>query len=252
MQVIDFGSSCFGNKRVYTYIQSRFYRAPEVIIGASYSTAIDMWSFGCILCELLTGHPLFAGEDEADQLACIIEVLGIPPANLLVSGKRTRHFFASNRCPRYCTVNTTADGTVQLIGGRSLRGQYRGAPQTKDLVTDVLRDCNDVAFVDFLRRCLDLDPSTRMRPAQAMRHEWIAAHRRNSQQHTAQHAQDTTKYSALELRRQRMHTTTTAASTASNNNIPFNNNNNDNINNNTNTNNNTASAVSRSKLPQVE
>lgn len=46
LQVIDFGSSCFENQRVYTYIQSRFYRAPEVILGAKYGMAIDMWSLG--------------------------------------------------------------------------------------------------------------------------------------------------------------------------------------------------------------
>jgi len=62
LQVIDFGSSCYENQRVYTYIQSRFYRAPEVILGAKYGMAIDMWSLGCILCELLTGHPLLPGE----------------------------------------------------------------------------------------------------------------------------------------------------------------------------------------------
>ena len=55
IKVIDFGSSCFESQRVYSYIQSRFYRAPEVLLGAPYSTAIDMWSFGCILAELATG-----------------------------------------------------------------------------------------------------------------------------------------------------------------------------------------------------
>ena len=60
--MIDFGSSCYENQRVYTYIQSRFYRAPEVILGAKYGMAIDMWSLGCILAELLTGYPLLPGE----------------------------------------------------------------------------------------------------------------------------------------------------------------------------------------------
>ena len=62
IKVIDFGSSCFENQRVYTYIQSRFYRAPEVILGAKYGMPIDMWSLGCILAELVTGYPLLPGQ----------------------------------------------------------------------------------------------------------------------------------------------------------------------------------------------
>lgn len=66
IKIIDFGSSCFDNERVYTYIQSRFYRSPEIILGISYHTEIDMWSFGCIICELFTGIPIFPGESEAE------------------------------------------------------------------------------------------------------------------------------------------------------------------------------------------
>ena len=66
IKIIDFGSSCFIHERLYTYIQSRFYRAPEIMLGISYSMTIDMWSFGCILMELYTGYPLFPGENEAE------------------------------------------------------------------------------------------------------------------------------------------------------------------------------------------
>lgn len=59
---------------MYTYVQSRFYRSPEVILGHPYAMAVDMWSLGCIIAELYTGYPLFPGENEADQLACIMEV----------------------------------------------------------------------------------------------------------------------------------------------------------------------------------
>jgi dual specificity tyrosine-phosphorylation-regulated kinase 2/3/4 len=55
IKLIDFGSSCFENERLYTYIQSRFYRSPEVILGMPYGMPIDMWSFGCILAELYSG-----------------------------------------------------------------------------------------------------------------------------------------------------------------------------------------------------
>ncbi|RXN01399.1 hypothetical protein EOD39_6917 [Acipenser ruthenus] len=73
IKVVDFGSSCYEQQRVYTYIQSRFYRSPEVILGHTYSMAIDMWSLGCILAELYTGSPLFPGENEVEQMACIME-----------------------------------------------------------------------------------------------------------------------------------------------------------------------------------
>ena len=78
---------------VYTYIQSRFYRSPEVILGLQYSMPIDMWSFGCILAELYTGYPLFPGENELEQLACIMEILGLPATSILEQATRRRLFF---------------------------------------------------------------------------------------------------------------------------------------------------------------
>ena len=66
IKIIDFGSSCFADQRIYTYIQSRFYRAPEIILGIPFTTAIDMWSLGCILVELYTGMPIFPGECERE------------------------------------------------------------------------------------------------------------------------------------------------------------------------------------------
>jgi dual specificity tyrosine-phosphorylation-regulated kinase 2/3/4 len=55
VKIIDFGSSCFEDKKIYNYIQSRYYRAPEVILGCDYGIEIDLWSFGCIVVELYSG-----------------------------------------------------------------------------------------------------------------------------------------------------------------------------------------------------
>ena len=58
-----------------SYICSRYYRAPELIFGATdYTAAIDMWSVGCVMAELLLGQPLFPGESGVDQLVEIIKV----------------------------------------------------------------------------------------------------------------------------------------------------------------------------------
>ena len=59
IKVIDFGSSCFIHDHLSSYVQSRSYRAPEVILGCKYDYKIDMWSLGCILAELFTGYVLF-------------------------------------------------------------------------------------------------------------------------------------------------------------------------------------------------
>lgn len=83
IKVIDFGSSCYGDKRMYKYIQSRFYRSPEVILGLKYDVSIDIWSLGCVLVELHTGEPLFNGADEGDQLRRIMELLGPLPQEMM-------------------------------------------------------------------------------------------------------------------------------------------------------------------------
>lgn len=172
IKVIDFGSSCYEHQRVYTYIQSRFYRAPEVILGSRYGMPIDMWSLGCILAELLTGYPLLPGEDEADQLACIIELLGMPAQKLLDASKRAKNFVSSKGYPRYCTVTTLPDGSAVLNAGRSRRGKVRGPPASKDLSV-ALKGCDDQLFLDFLKQCLEWDPALRMTPSQALRHPWL-------------------------------------------------------------------------------
>uniref|UniRef100_A0AAQ4QWE0 dual-specificity kinase n=1 Tax=Gasterosteus aculeatus aculeatus TaxID=481459 RepID=A0AAQ4QWE0_GASAC len=172
IKVIDFGSSCYEHQRVYTYIQSRFYRAPEVILGSRYGMPIDMWSLGCILAELLTGYPLLPGEDEADQLACIIELLGMPSQKLLDASKRAKNFVSSKGYPRYCTVTTLPDGTAMLNAGRSRRGKVRGTPGSKDWSV-ALKGADDPLFLDFLKQCLEWDPALRMTPSQALRHPWL-------------------------------------------------------------------------------
>ncbi|CAO2606697.1 Dual specificity tyrosine-phosphorylation-regulated kinase 4 [Lemmus lemmus] len=155
VKVIDFGSSCYEHQKVYTYIQSRFYRSPEVILGHPYNTAIDMWSLGCIMAELYTGYPLFPGENEVEQLACIMEVLGLPPAHLVQTASRRQVFFDSKGLPKNITNN---------------RGEKR-YPDSKDL-TMVLKTY-DSSFLDFLKKCLVWEPSMRMTPDQALKHAWI-------------------------------------------------------------------------------
>lgn len=99
IKVIDFGSGTYEPEQFYTYIQSRFYRAPEIMMGIRYTPAIDMWSLGCILYELYVGFPIFAGEDEKEQIQCIMEVKGLPPRSMIVLASRRNVFFDEDYRP---------------------------------------------------------------------------------------------------------------------------------------------------------
>ncbi|KAH6573248.1 hypothetical protein BASA62_003045 [Batrachochytrium salamandrivorans] len=92
IKIIDFGSACHENQTVYTYIQSRFYRSPEVLMGLPYTSSIDMWSVGCISAELFLGLPLFPGSSEYNQVARIVEMLGVPPERGTVEQPSKRYF----------------------------------------------------------------------------------------------------------------------------------------------------------------
>ncbi|KAI8874968.1 kinase-like protein, partial [Backusella circina FSU 941] len=93
LKIIDFGSACHEVQTMYTYIQSRFYRSPEVLVGLPYTSAIDMWSLGCIAAELFLGLPLFPGSSEYNQLSRIVEMLGTPPNYMVEVGKNAHTYF---------------------------------------------------------------------------------------------------------------------------------------------------------------
>jgi glycogen synthase kinase 3 beta len=88
LKLCDFGSAkrlVKGEPNV-AYICSRYYRAPELIFGATdYTTVIDIWSLACVTAELILGQPIFPGESGVDQLVEIIKVLGTPTRDELMA-----------------------------------------------------------------------------------------------------------------------------------------------------------------------
>ena len=155
IKIIDYGSGCFENERIYTYIQSRFYRAPEIMLGIPYTAKIDLWSCGCILAELYTGRPLFPGESEAEQFCRIMEVLGNPPNEMLEESLRKKVFFDSKNKPR---LVANSRGKLRIPGSKSL--------------FEVL-EADDSSFVDFIQKLLTWQPKLRISAAEALKHPWV-------------------------------------------------------------------------------
>ncbi|KAJ8762741.1 hypothetical protein K2173_012233 [Erythroxylum novogranatense] len=199
VKIIDFGSACMEDRTVYSYIQSRYYRSPEVLLGYQYTTAIDMWSLGCIVAELFLGLPLFPGASEFDLLRRMIEILGgQPPDYVLKEAKNTSKFF---KCIR--SVHNIDNGEI-CSGGRNayqalsveeyearemkkpsigkeyfhhmnLEAIVKNYPYRKNLPPeDVIKESRiRLALIDFLRGLVEFDPAKRWSPFQASKHPFV-------------------------------------------------------------------------------
>uniref|UniRef100_A0A7N6BT59 Protein kinase domain-containing protein n=1 Tax=Anabas testudineus TaxID=64144 RepID=A0A7N6BT59_ANATE len=106
-----------GTDANYTeYVATRWYRSPELLLGAPYGKAVDMWSVGCILGELSDGQPLFPGESEIDQLFTIQKVLGpLPPEQMKLFYNNPR--FHGLRFPAVNHPQTLERRYLGIIGG---------------------------------------------------------------------------------------------------------------------------------------
>ncbi|XP_014270682.1 serine/threonine-protein kinase minibrain isoform X2 [Halyomorpha halys] len=177
IKIVDFGSSCQLGQRIYQYIQSRFYRSPEVLLGIPYDLAIDMWSLGCILVEMHTGEPLFSGSNEVDQMNKIVEVLGMPPKHILDQAHKTRKYFEKSPTGDGYVLRKTKDGKKYRAPGtrrlHDILGVESGGPGGRRLgepghsVSDYLK------FKDLIYRMLDYDPKTRVTPYYALQHNFF-------------------------------------------------------------------------------
>ncbi|KRX85112.1 Stress-activated protein kinase JNK, partial [Trichinella sp. T6] len=99
LKILDFGlARSAGNSFMMTpYVVTRYYRAPEVILGMGYKENVDIWSVGCIFGEMIRGNVLFPGTDHIDQWSKITEQLGTPSADFMRRLQPTVRHFVENR-----------------------------------------------------------------------------------------------------------------------------------------------------------
>lgn len=146
LKLCDFGSAkrlVKGEPNI-AYICSRYYRAPELIFGATeYTTAIDIWSTGCVIAEIVLGQPIFPGESASDQLVEIIKILGTPNKQQILEMNPEYNEFKFPIIKAY--------------------------PWTKLFKNKNIND----DFIDFISRLLCYEPNNRIKPLKALGHKFF-------------------------------------------------------------------------------
>eukprot|EP00619_Florenciella_sp_RCC1007_P018197 CAMPEP_0205939822 /NCGR_PEP_ID=MMETSP1325-20131115/50763_1 /ASSEMBLY_ACC=CAM_ASM_000708 /TAXON_ID=236786 /ORGANISM="Florenciella sp., Strain RCC1007" /LENGTH=452 /DNA_ID=CAMNT_0053310323 /DNA_START=21 /DNA_END=1376 /DNA_ORIENTATION=- len=179
IKLIDFGSSCQEGHRLFAYIQSRYYRSPEVLLGLEYSVAIDTWSLACVLVEMHTGKPLFSGECQEDQLKKIMQVCGMPPDHMIdqsPENTRAKFFVRSNSGAR----RWQAREHVEPRQLSEILGVYSGGPEGRWKNEDGHKSCHYEHFMDLIQRMITFDPLERLTPTDALNHPFLAPLRNRS------------------------------------------------------------------------
>lgn len=158
IKIIDLGSSCFQTDHLCSYVQSRSYRAPEVILGLPYDQKIDIWSLGCILAELCTGNVLFQNDSLATLLARVVGILGPIDPEVLAKGRDTHKYFTKNHM--LYERNQETDQLEYLI------------PKKTSLSHRL--PMGDQGFVEFVGYLLQNNPTKRPTASEALRHPWLS------------------------------------------------------------------------------
>ncbi|XP_069033911.1 SRSF protein kinase 3 isoform X1 [Embiotoca jacksoni] len=161
VKIADLGNACWVHKHFTEDIQTRQYRALEVLIGAEYGPPADIWSIACMAFELATGDYLFephSGEDytrDEDHIAHIMELLGPVPLPFALSGRYSREYF--NR-----------RGELRHISSLKPWGLFEVLLEKYEWPLD-----QAAQFSDFLLTMMELEPERRATAAQCLQHAWL-------------------------------------------------------------------------------
>lgn len=186
VKVIDFGSASHVSKTVCsTYLQSRYYRAPEIILGLPFCEAIDMWSLGCVIAELFLGWPLYPGALEYDQIRYISQTQGLPGEQLLNVGTKSTRFFcreADMSHPGW-RLKTLEEHEAET-GMKSKEARKYIFNSLDDIAhvntvmdlegSDLLAEKADRReFVSLLKKMLLIDADLRITPSETLNHPFV-------------------------------------------------------------------------------
>jgi serine/threonine-protein kinase PRP4 len=172
VKLCDFGSAMFaGDNEITPYLVSRFYRAPEVILGLPYDHPMDMWSVGCVVYELFTGQILFPGRTNNEMLKLMMEVKGQFPKRILKKAEFALKHFESDPNMTFALLEedaVTKRPVRRLIPNPQVKKDFAG------LLAGMDSDKKKLAqLADLLERMMALDPDKRITPKDALKHPFF-------------------------------------------------------------------------------
>lgn len=161
IKIADLGNGCWIHHHFQPEIQTRQYRSPEVILGINYNETADIWSFACMLFELLTGEFLFDPKKDPnykkseDHLALMMEMLNKFPTSYSTSGTNSKKYIDSNGNLKHIPA-------LNFTGLKDLMMKYHG-----------IKEAEAQALSDFLEPMLRIHPKDRASAAQMLDHPWL-------------------------------------------------------------------------------
>lgn len=178
IKLADFGSAgrLDGECTITPYLVSRFYRAPEIMLGSRYDHQIDLWSVGCVLYELYTGRILFSGNDNNAMLKAQQDLKGRFPKRVLKGGQFTSEHFDEE--------GTFEWKKVEAATGKTIVTKIRYTEKPPRDLLHLLRDApgdklgpKDSAklkqLAEFIHSCTALDPAQRGKCEELIKHPFI-------------------------------------------------------------------------------
>lgn len=173
-KLIDFGSCLFVIGNEISYVQSRFYRAPEVVLGLNYDSKIDIWSLGCVAIEIFLGLPLFPALSERHLISLIDETVGPIPVYIAKQSPKYNNFFDENG-------NVKSAEVMCRESGEDFDKTFNQYFVEKRLV-DIIRSYeptnqDDIrfreVFIDLLQKMLAISPFDRLSAEEALEHPFM-------------------------------------------------------------------------------
>jgi len=184
VKICDLGSAMYTEEvEVTPYLVSRFYRAPEIVLGIKYGFPIDVFAIGCTLCELFTGKVLFPGKSNNDMIRLFMEVKGKFPHKMIKSGITWKQHFNedmdfkhqdTNKATRKKVVRTITDMSVKRPIIDIVMARVGTEKQKSDKPEDILYCKKAKQFADLINQMTTLDPERRINATDALSHPFVS------------------------------------------------------------------------------